>query len=30
MNHEVIEVESLLNQRDMLYHQLDHLRQERE
>ena len=30
MNNEVIEVESLLSQRDMLYHQLDHLRVERE
>lgn len=30
MNNEVVEVEGLLAQRDMLYHQLDHLRNERE
>lgn len=26
MNHEVVEVENLLTHRDVLYHQLDHLR----
>lgn len=30
MNHEVVEVENLLSQRDSLYHQMDHLRVERE
>lgn len=30
MNHEVVEVENLLGQRDVLYHQLEHLRAERE